>query len=101
MVRTLSQRNDRGKCAPPLRHASQEWDTYPPQRRNWVHTPLWPPTVNCQPSTPFLPELNRTLGDRGKLLAQREHLVLPVARFGEPRESGWKCWIAPAPREPC
>src|SRR5690606_12111942 len=47
-----------------------------------------------------LSKLDRPLGDRSELLAQREHLILPVARLREPREGRRKRRIAPTPREP-
>src|SRR6185503_10674589 len=45
-------------------------------------------------------KLQRSFGNRRLLLAQRQDLVLPVARLDEPRKRRRECGVAPAPREP-
>src|SRR5690349_20272370 len=45
-------------------------------------------------------QIERPLGDRSQLFAQRQHLVLPVARLDKPGKRGGKGWVGPAPRQP-
>src|SRR5690606_17538714 len=53
-----------------------------------------------QSSKSQIAQLERPFLDRCDLLAQREHLVLPVARLGEPGKGRRKRGIGPASREP-